>query len=613
MIRVVIDASDAPADASFAALSEALFDAAIAVAPPRIALVLTEAHRAKLSARFARHEALQVVIVRDADGAWERVERLASAGAVVVSQRRYRPLLHWVAVTWTPALELSPADGLSRWRDGLALDDVPAAASLRDVALLVESADAAMPPASLREPAVKLRALLAALSYGREVLAKHDGTWIGTGDTPIDAKTRLAWAKALDVPAIATPAEWATLLLERAKEFGVGVIALGDEVELEAQRARVARGASPNRAVVVGGALHLVNVPDELRAQLTSMHGVFFHEVTARVSGFDRVQALALSHPAEAWLDDPFVDRALTSVDPQGADRDELEFARASLLLHDRLAPRAAPRRRDWRAHLAEALAHDPPPVALRVPPTVRHDGVTTVMLPHREVDRRASQRGKELVGVRAIAEPRIDRDDGLVTLTAATERVGGGEWNAWIAQRRFLLPTGRAVDDEELRVDLFVRAPSRNALTPDLLRWWNQNPDDHQLGLFWPSTVVPFAEGLWRDADRDLAMLWIALRRALAKGLDVTLADGTGVLELGGGHVAEVCATDRSLHASGALDAAFVCAFDGAPPLTLDRHAWTRRSDRHGPAIPRALDLAHGDVRLRVTLLPTPWDAPAR
>ncbi len=622
MIRVVIDLTDGPQGAALKELGTALKDRILAVAPAPMALVVTETQREHVPAACAQHPGVRMVFVRDAAAGWERVARLAASGAAVVSSRRYSPLMHWIAVEWSlREVALSPGDGLERWSRSLAIDDVLAAASLRDVALLLDPIDPITPPSELTSTPVKLRELLAALSYGRDVSVRHERGWTGPA-TPADAMTRLGWGCALDVPVTATEHEWGTLLFERAKALGAGVVTRGDDVEVTAQCAKVARGASPNRAVIVGGSLHLVNPSPAIRTQMGSLHGVFLHDETTRASGVERIRALAKETPWEQWLDDPYMDDALARIDPQSADRDELEYARASLLLHDRLRPPSAEHRRDWRALLSAMIALEPPPAAIRAPVAMGEKQKTVVFLPAREVDRRASMRGKELVGIRAIAPPRITRDDSIAALEASTERVGGGEWNAWIAQRRFLLPSERKLDDAESVIDLFVRAPSRNILTPDLLRWWNHSPDDHMLGLFWPSTILEAERDFWRDADRHLGMLWIALRRALANGLDATLHDGTGLLEMGGGHIAEVVATSRGPHKRDVLEAEFACAFD--PDIQVKRlteSAIVRgigtRAAQHGKArvdlttsVPRRLFLSIHDARVQITFHATPWES---
>lgn len=622
MIRVVIDLTDGPQGAALAELGPALDAKLLAVSPSPLAVVVTEAQRAHVPSACTKNPGVRLVFVRDAAAGWERVARLAASGAVVVSSRRFSPLMHWVAAEWSPLdVTVSPADGLERWREDLPIDDAAPATSLRDVALLLDPIDPIKPPSELTDTPVKLRELLAALSYGRDVNVRHERGWTGPA-TPADALTRLGWGRALDVPVTATEHEWASLLFERAKALGAGVVSRGDEVEVTAQRAKVARGASPNRAVIVGGSLHLVNPSPALRAQMASLHGVFLHDEGARASGIDRIKALVKETPWEQWLDDPYMDDALARIDPQGADREELDYARASLLLHDRLRPPPAQHRRDWRALLAAMIALEPPAAAVRAPVAVGEKQKAVVFLPHREVDRRASQRGKELVGIRAIAPPRVTREDVLVTLEASTERVGGGEWAAWIAQRRFLLPAEKKLDDAEAVIDLFVRAPSRNMLTPDLLRWWNQSLDEHLLGLFWPSTTLEIERDFWRDADRHLGMLWIALRRALSNGLDATLHDGTGLLEMGGGHIAEVVASSRGQHRRDVLEAEFACAFDpDAPVKTLTESAIVRgigtRTAQHGKSrvdlttrVPRRLFLSIHDARVEITFHATPWES---
>jgi hypothetical protein len=107
-----------------------------------------------------------------------------------------------------------------------------------------------------------------------------------------DAALRLAWGRALDVPVAATEGEWANLLFERAKNLGAGVMAVGNDTEVIAQRAKVARGGSPARAVLAGASLHLINPSEPMRAQMASLHAVFIHDEAPRTSAFERVRAL---------------------------------------------------------------------------------------------------------------------------------------------------------------------------------------------------------------------------------------------------------------------------------------------------------------------------------
>lgn len=630
-LRVVVDLSDGPQGRELVSLCEDLAINVVSQIHGRIALVVTEPQRLYLLPACTPERHVVVEAVVDAKAGWDRTTKLAADGAFVLSGRRFDPWSRWIAFEVRDGrMAFEPYDGVRRCAEGKALDDVDADATSRPLDQVATCVAAAAPPNELAGTPTALRALLAKLTSGMPVYARVYDHY-GRGDGVVDAKTRLAWGEWLGVSVAATPEEWATHLLARAKAHGVAMSSKGTLNDLASHRARVARGGSAPRAIIVGGELHLINAPTGMRTEMQGLHGVRFHDEVRRASGFQRITELVQTTPWEAWLDDPYMDAALARIDPEGRDRDELEFARASLLLCGKLHAAEAPNHREWRAMLREILKSDPPAVGVRVPTERKLDsGATVTLLPDDELRRREARPGVELHGVPALVPPRVTRENTLSMLERASQNVdelryASSQAEHWLEKRRFLLPPAHVLTNVDWLFTLFDNTPAKVGCAQRNVEWWYEKRNHHLLGLEWKKATVPTHERFWADADRMLAVLWVALRRALKHADGITLHDNTGVLEMGGGLVAMVKASAVRTGGSDLavadfwrwprLEVRYGEGEEAHPTVSVVREIGTRVArtgsycTRIMAEVPTRVLLAKGAVRVSVTFEATPWE----
>jgi hypothetical protein len=637
-LRAIVDLSDSVQGRALVEMCDELADKIVLAIPERVALVVTESQRQYLLPRCTPEGRVQVEVVASPEQGWARTQKLAADGAIVVSGRHFDSLSRWIAFEQCGRqFMLEPNDGIARCAAGKPIDDADAKASLRKLDVLVSDVAASQPPQELTNSPRALRSLIAKLVLGRPITVQV-GDYRARKEVTVDEKTRAAWGKGLNVPAVATEEQWGGALMARAKGVGVAVSASGDANDLASHRARVVRGGSTPRAILVGGELHLINASAGLRDEMRGLHGVQFHDEAQRESGFKRIEALVAATPWEAWLDDPYMDAAIARIDPDGKDRDELEFARASLLLHNKLRATAAPCSKEWRKTLSEILTAEPPPVGVRVPTTLRVDKAVVTLLPESEIARRASQRGAELHGVPAIVPPRIVRESPLGALTRTEVSFAHIDWHRreeWCNQRRFLLPREPVMVDFDWVFTLFDSSPAKTGYSQNNDTWWIKNEERHMLGLEWTRTPLPTHAKFWREADETLAALWIALRRAVQHADSTTLHDGTGMLEMGGGVVALIKVSHVRAASGERVEADFMreprrvqVYEDGVrkvvwvdeqanarPTASIMREIGTRVAHTHGyetrimADVPTQVFLAKGMVRVTITFKATPWE----
>lgn len=624
-IRVVVDLSDVLPGAELTRYAEALHAQIVMAAPRRMALVVTAEQREYLPPRCTPQDRVVIEVVPNANAGWSRVQALAKQGVTIVSQRTFDAIERWVAIEprhHSPMnFSFEPPDALTRLAQDRAIDDDAVSSSARRTN--PGEGHSVAPPQELTHSPCARRRLIADLYFGRP---SNVSSRVRYG-RPADLEERRTWGRALGVPVAATPEEWGRELLARATQNGLSLARDGDEATLSTERARVARGGSAPRGVRIGETLHLINPTAPLRDAMAGLHGVEIHEVAQRPSGFDRVRELIKQVPWETWFGDPYMDDAVARLDLSTAERDEVDFARAVFLLNDGLRSKAAPRLATWRLALAAALAENPPQVGLRVPASIRMDDRQFTLLPERTVATRKAARGLELVGIPALAPPRITRDTSLVALYAETSDTNSPTERQ---SHRFALSIKAALDNLDPLFELFDRSPSQqqDVHGANTDRWTASS-------LRWRSQEFSFAENFWLDADEMTAVCWIALRRAVCAQEGITLHDGRGMLEMGGGIVAWIVAssTEHPKDTPAQIDLWCTPRFQGGPyyrsepykpePLTRSdftaqvelgaaRTSGERDSERRQTTglanVPRELILTHNGTLFRISFGGTPW-----
>lgn len=596
-VRLVIDLSNGPQGDDLSRVVGALSTAVIDRAPPRVVLVATESQRRWLPREALSPERVSLEYVRDAEQAWARVAELAREGAVVLSSRRFPEMSRWIAVEWKHGAEpfrIEPDGAVARLADGRPLDAPCPDGDARRLDGLFEDEGAAPPLPTL--DAVELRAVMAALATGAaHPRLPHD---LAPDE---EARRRAAWAQALGVDAVASPKLWAGLLLAWAARLGAVEPSRGTEALLAGQRARLALGAEGNRALLLGETLHLLNPSDAVRMALGHLEGVVVHEEPRRRSPFAVVAELVGELTWEQLLDDPFLDRSFAALLAEGHSALGLEYARMSLLHHNKLQAFTGPRQADWRDALRGMLAHDPPAAGLRFRTTTGYNGHLPLLPGRRKLGRFIDLDDAELLSLRAIVPFRVTREQPLPGAFGGLRHGSGPRHGS-------LLPAA----------DELSHPPALTERLFDLHRRRDSSParPDHDF------TALPIDRRVWDEADCQVGALWLALRAAMAGAPGVTLHTGEGLLEMGSGVMARVIATRR---APGFVsDAAEVDLFfetlERFPEKLKDPSDHLLEAVETGSAItggavtvmqarvPRTIYLARGAHRVVVTFRATPW-----
>ncbi|MBI5513649.1 MAG: hypothetical protein HY909_07760 [Deltaproteobacteria bacterium] len=644
-LLAVVDLSDCLPGRAILEACEELADEIVLAVPGRVALIVTTEQRPYLLPRCTPEGRVCVETVSDSDRGRSRTLQLASDGAVVVSGRRFDPIARWIALEWRGnsyahvgnSFALSPEQGLARLASGQAIDEVDPATAGRGLDTLLKDIAPAEPPEELAGTPVALRTLLANLTVGREIRMRRSRPYqYGTHEAIVEKELRAAWGKYLGVRALATPEEWGEALLGRAKEAGISITTSGDEKDLAIHRASVERGGSVPRAVQIGASLHVLNTTDIVRDRLSNLHGVQFHDLAQRENAAVRLQRLVQTIPIEAWLDDPYMDAAFARIDPERKDRDELEFARAALLLHNELQPPGAPLAKGWKELLGRILDACPPVVGLRVAPRrAQKDSLDLTLLPTCEVDRRVACAAVELQGIPALVAPRISRDSSLSFLTpviidGVRRRTYGydppthHELMEAFKGLRFLLPTSAVGSNLDELISLFDHSPSTIGVAGTAL-WSLGRSAIGSTVIGWRREAVVTHPQFWREADLMLAAMWIALRRALDRRSSLTLHDGTGVLEMGGHLIALVSATIIEAASGHPLEADFWREPHLFKDDPLESHAVSSLVHDVGShtaltsgyyftrsqvEVPRKVLLSQGSTKITLTFMATPWES---
>lgn len=612
-LRLVVDLTTASQDRAFIDACECVNRQLLEGAPPRIALVMTEAQREYLLPKFAPENRVQVAVVADPAAGEPTARSLAADAALVVSTWRHAPLSRWVAVRWPApdgaAFTLEPSDAIEALRGGRPLPGEEPSVTGRDLQALAPNAVAAAPPKTYAPDAPALRRLIVSLQRGESVRPPVDPRRHSHEQAPVATPAeRQSWAAHFAVTASATPEEWVEHLRAVAQDAGVSRIFRGREGLLRDEIIRVERGAATPRLVIEGTSVHLINPAPEGAERLRGLHGMTIHEVSPRESALHRLRTALATTTRQALLDDPLLERVVSALSREGGDLVELQYVAACFLANDAVKVDEAPRLQTWNASLRDLLDRDPPAAGLRVPRGEwrddRSEPVRIALKMPRERAKGLASR-PQIAGVPAAQCLRIDREECLVV----GEPVERGYYGTETA-----LPRGLALDDGLAVFEAFEKSTFRTGGQP--------------IGDPWHARPVTFGADFWREADRHVATAWLALRRAARRADAVTLHDGTGILEMGAGIVAEVsayavpanersqpCEADLALPTMPTPDSGSMrepgmkaSAVVGALP-TRSAHTGTLTTWAHA-LIPFGLYLAHGGVRIMVSFRSTPWDA---
>lgn len=596
-LRLVVDLTEGPQDAAFVGFCECV-SGLIAEAPPRVALVMTGAQHEYLLPKYAPESRVHVEVVRDPSAGEAKARALAGDAAFVASTWRFSPLSHWVAVSWPthPASKyvLEPANAIELLRQGLPLPGDESATRERDLDTIAPGVEAVAPPAKYASNAPALRRLIIALMNGEGL--------------ETEARVRQAWARHLGVRAVGTHAEWVAHLVAMATKAGAIVVPHGNQTTLADEITKAERGAKTPRVVVDTATVHVINPTPGSEAGLGRLAGMKLHSVQPRQSAMRLLRDALKTTTRQALLDDPYLARVIDALAAGGGDRAELQFAAACLLANDDVKVSDGPRLRTWDASLRALLALDPPAAGIRVVRGMRYEnrrefGVISLLAAHGSS---VSGKNAETIAVPPAEPLRVGRGETLLLGTPATDD------RVYPPTVKTRLPRNLRFDDGLAVFEAFLE--------------WQRKAGQERAGDPWNIQPVMFSSDFWGEVDRYLAVTWLALRRASRRADALTLHDGIGVIEMGGGLVAEVSAYEVPLRERTALCDAelfipLVAPVDRyakstevqATALLTEIHARSAVTDGHVTRtqahVPLALYLAHENVRFVITFRATPWE----
>lgn len=614
-VRLVVDLTTGPQDRAFVDACEGVNQQLLDGTPPRIVLVMTEAQREYLLPRYADENRVSVEVVRGPTEGEARARSLAGDAARVASTWPLLPISRWVALRWpdrnNPTLGIEPPDAIEALRKGHPLPGQESAAHDRDLKALAPEVTAA-PPNEYAPDAPTLRCLIVSLLRGDPIEPLADRKRHREQTPPPSPALRQSWALHLGIRAAATPREWADHLVAKVSAAcGPSEVIRGPEGTLRAEITKVERGAKTPRIVVDGTSVHLINPTPESATPLKALPGLTIHTVSPRVSAVACLREALAQTSRQALLDDPHLERMVATLAAEHGNRAELAFVAACLLVNDATNVKDAPRLRAWNAALRSVLALDPPAVGLRVPRGERNQNQSDfvrIALGAPEGSTTVLRDGAQVVGVPAAEHLRLTRGEHLLIC----EKESRGFYDHSIPE----LPRRHSFDDGLAVYGEFERSSFRAG--------------DRPVGETWRGELVKLVGDFWPEVDRHLAMTWLALRRASNRADAVTLHEGTGILEMGGGLVAEVSAYEvPSCPRTGPCEAElllplFTIGLDryssramlaaGAVLQTISlRSAVTGSHTTWTQAyVPHMLFLACENVRVLVQFRATQWDTAA-
>lgn len=525
--RLVVDVSDLPddqgaMDVAFAGIRERILQDGLFP----MAIVLTETQFERLPRSYdAYGERLHVEKVPASALGGAAALRLAGAAGPIASRRPLVDLSRWWAIgVENGKFAVEPPNGLEQLR-------ATGRISLPDVEFpLAPNKDDEVVPVPVDGPA--RRRLMRALAEEAD---------------PVNLKP-IAWrrgaAKALGVTASSTAQERAEEAISAiAASLGLPLAPVAEEEReawdemddpermnaWEGLVMRAARRPTGPVARRIGDTVFLLNPVQEVQARP--------HLTIVRVSceepALVTLERAIAAMSEDDLLDDPRLGRLVDRLAAGDEKRLHLLLhARAVLVYGGRVRPAADPRVADPVGALT-ALFEDAPPKAL---------------LRMRVMDRAAEPFGSRFCSVRlppliSPDGPTSFDDDQSAWLLNLSPQVGdvliGRESSIWMA---------RALSGWE---DQYQGEPGRPKVLvnpkADADSWlddveaqdsasWNSSRHlpDVVRQLDWGQLALP--QGLWRDADTELALSWLAIREALAVGPRIGLPDGGVLAAIGGG-----------------------------------------------------------------------------
>lgn len=237
--------------------------------------------------------------------------------------------------------------------------------------------------------------------------------------------------------------------------------------------------------------------------------------------------------------DDPLLEHVIARVDPNGAERLAMLHARARILLSRTMRMREAVPVDDWKTPLQTLLAEPLPKASLRLNVVDKRSDndqrqvALIVCPPMHDIAKALQFRGAplclrpadEVVAERAapiLACWRQKDDHGDPAILFETDDERARDPNRWLD----LLEVSPACGGVAKRIE----DSERN-------HHWNERQSQFHK---WREATLPITKHAWHEADCQLALVWLSLRRALSND-SILLRSGAVLVPLGAGIVAEI------------------------------------------------------------------------
>ncbi len=461
--------------------------------------------------------------IKESERARDRVMVLAEDQGLVLTPYSFPVFERWVATKYHKReLSFEPADALLIFAERGELPRLPDVA--HDLANLgkIDVVNKELP-----NDAQSLRRLMPDLCNEERVIAMNEAPGV-----------RLGWAQKLGITVTSTERERVEAEIAAIVAKIEGGVKTGDAGALQALLARAKRRPVEATAIRVGDAIHVLN-PKTIASEVEKHSRVTVHRIEVPTPALVR-----LLNELDMWTkydaaDDPLLEHVIERIDPKGAERLAMLHARAQVLLSRSMRMREAEPVDDWKTPLQALLAEPLPEASLRL----------------NVVEKESYGHQRETL---IVCPPMHDIANALKSRSAPLCLRPADEL---IAERGTpLLACWRQNDDRRDPPPILLEGDAKRARDPD--RWLDlleQSPacggvarkvdksqgfhigDQRQSQVHtWREETLPITKRAWHEADCHLALVWLSLRRAFSNE-SIRMSDGTVLLPLGGGIVAEI------------------------------------------------------------------------
>jgi hypothetical protein len=363
----------------------------------------------------------------------------------------------------------------------------------------------------------------------------------------IPAPARQCLARALGITATSTARE--RLEAEMAT-FIQGLplpVTTAEPKQLEELRVRATRRGLDPTALRVGDVVHLLNVDDEVASRAKQHPWARVEHITSRPTPLARLLEAVRDWTEDDYLFDPLLEQLIERLDPAKEERKLFLHARVSLLLNQALAPKPVTLVADWLPALRELLSANPPEALIRVGTNggkLMHQGneLRLFALPGRFAN--LAKKTPDFYQVPPVGEVLVPRGQQVVVVRPPDERNdswhGGGYTDFYIADG------AEAARDIDLWLDLSDALMGKQNEGKGVRDKHRQRVQRARADL-WRTHELDPGESSWSDADRELALAWMALRRATENATWIPLPNQSVLLQVTPGIFAELHVTQRA------------------------------------------------------------------